>query len=256
MDYSNLGLDSNLRSVNSPASGTTVQAVQFDTNYQIPTGYIDHANIKDFNFSQGSGGTLTLGGTVNGDGILNVNNAAGSPVVQLNNTGITVNNGSITINNSSGSSILDASGIVSSSNFSIYGTSPTSVGTISGTAFTDLADTSLILTLSRSARIICFLNVQASCRDTTSGVSGGNGRFFYWINVGGTVMYPGILFDGFSGTDSTDRENTNRKSYSTSITTTVAAGTTTIKAQGQLTGATNMDGAYYDRGLSCVVLGT
>src|SRR3990167_8720772 len=69
------------------------------TTAKIQDAAITSAKIDNFSFNQGTGGTLTLGGTNNGDGVLNVNNSVGSNVVTLNNTGLTITNGSVTIQN-------------------------------------------------------------------------------------------------------------------------------------------------------------
>lgn len=82
----------------------------------LQDGSITNAKIGTITFNKIQGGTAVLGGTANGDGVLVVNNAAGSSVVTLNNEGITVND-------ESGTTIIDGGGIVSSNNFRIVGTS-------------------------------------------------------------------------------------------------------------------------------------
>lgn len=66
------------------------------TAAKIGTAAIGTANIGTLSFNQISGGTAVLGGTVNGDGVLEVNNAGGTVVVRLNNTGILINSGTVT----------------------------------------------------------------------------------------------------------------------------------------------------------------
>jgi hypothetical protein len=139
------GLNNLLQATDSLAAGTRpyISSTEFDTNMEIPTNYIGSANIRNFNFSQGQGGTLALGGTLNGDGLLLVNNNSGTPVVTLDNTGITVTNGSITINNSSGSPIVDSLGIVGVNNFiDVAVAVPT--GTVTGTSWVDVAGGTLV----------------------------------------------------------------------------------------------------------------
>ena len=63
----------------------------------IATAVIGSVHIHDFSFNQGTGGTLTLGGTSNGNGLFSLKNAAGTEIVAMDNTGITVNQGSITV---------------------------------------------------------------------------------------------------------------------------------------------------------------
>src|SRR3990167_1729594 len=71
------------------------------TNAKIASAAIGTANIGTLNWQQSSGGTATFGGTLNGNGLVQVLNNSGGTVVSLDKTGITVNNGSITIQNSS-----------------------------------------------------------------------------------------------------------------------------------------------------------
>ena len=75
-------------------SGTQTNNMKFDATFQ--DGAISGRKIHNFNFSSGQGGTLGLGGTQNGDGVLNVNSANGTTVVRLDNTGINIFSGTIT----------------------------------------------------------------------------------------------------------------------------------------------------------------
>jgi hypothetical protein len=63
------------------------------------------------------GGTITLGGSGNGNGILKIINSSDQEIVKLNNTGIIVNSGKITINDANGETIMDSTGIRASSIF-------------------------------------------------------------------------------------------------------------------------------------------
>ena len=66
------------------------------TNAKIGTAAIGTANIGTLSFNQITGGTATIGGTLNGDGVVSVNNAGGTEVVRLDNTGLIVTSGTIT----------------------------------------------------------------------------------------------------------------------------------------------------------------
>lgn len=68
-------------------------------NAKIGTAAIGTANIGTLTFDVISGGTATFGGTLNGNGVVNVKNSAGSTVVLLNNAGIEVIEGDITLSN-------------------------------------------------------------------------------------------------------------------------------------------------------------
>lgn len=148
MDYKDLGLDSQLKSVNSLANSSYVPAYDFVTdnergavtrgfmghasvgtaeiidasitNAKLGTAVIGTANIGTLSFNEISGGTANLGGTTNGNGVLSVKNQAGSEVVKLDSSGVTVTNGSITIQNSSGSNVIDSNGLVGALSFPQY----------------------------------------------------------------------------------------------------------------------------------------
>lgn len=62
---------------------------------KIRRAQIGTAQIGTISFNQVNGGTATLGGTTNGNGLLTVKTSAGVEVVRLDNTGITITAGSI-----------------------------------------------------------------------------------------------------------------------------------------------------------------
>lgn len=198
MSYDDIGLNSQLLSKDSLAAGTRAynDAITFDTATDLPTNYIGSANIRNFSFSQGQGGTLALGGTSNGDGVMVVNNASGTAVVTLNNAGITVNNGSLSIYNSSGSLTFDSSGLVSFSNFrSEVINDNNSVNTIVGTAHTPLTNgTSQSFVLSRSTNVYMYAYIISADNhyfDSYSYVAGG-----YLYITDGTSDYISMPADG------------------------------------------------------------
>jgi hypothetical protein len=80
-----------------------MSAFEFDSQFEdgvissakIRQATIGSAQIGQISFSQITGGTATLGGAGNGDGLLTVNNAGGTQVVRLDNTGIVITAGTI-----------------------------------------------------------------------------------------------------------------------------------------------------------------
>lgn len=87
-DYSKQGLDANLRPINSPAVENTKDRVTgYEFNSDNERNAIGATNIQNFSFSTGRGGTLTLGGTANGDGLMVLKNATGGTIFTGNNTG-------------------------------------------------------------------------------------------------------------------------------------------------------------------------
>jgi len=174
-------LDSFLNSTDSLASreNDSTSAYQFDArnerssvgnvmlrdasidNAKMGTAVIGTAQIGTLSFNEITGGTATLGGTSNGDGVLSVKNQAGSEVVKLDNTGMTVTNGSITIQNSSGSNIIDSKGIVSTNNFIFGGTSNLTLRSTTSSFYGTIANTSLNIVLDRTANVLLTAIVQA-----------------------------------------------------------------------------------------------
>lgn len=130
-------------------------------NAQIGTAAIGTANIGTLSFNEISGGTATLGGTANGNGILRILTNTGGTVVTADNSGIT-------IAGTSGTTIIDPTGLVSLNNFQTdryaqfygSGTSTTS------TTYVDVAGATLgTFALNRSAIAYLFFNAQAHNND-------------------------------------------------------------------------------------------
>lgn len=86
-------LNAYLQPMDSPiAQRQIVDGFQFDAQYERNS--VDLAKIKNFSFSSGRGGTLILGGTLNGNGLLQVKDASGSVIAIANNNGIFINGAS------------------------------------------------------------------------------------------------------------------------------------------------------------------
>lgn len=113
--YKNLGLDSQLRKARNKPEFTSgnefdatmdysvITARRLGTavigNAQLGTAIIGTAQIGTLSFNEITGGTATLGGTLDGDGVFTLNNESGVQVIQMNkdgmvNTGRTVQFGS------------------------------------------------------------------------------------------------------------------------------------------------------------------
>jgi hypothetical protein len=87
-DYESLGLDRNLRPLNSPAvTNNENRTTGYEFNSQNERNAITATNIQNFSFSTGRGGTLTLGGTTNGDGLMELRDSGGTLIFTGNNTG-------------------------------------------------------------------------------------------------------------------------------------------------------------------------
>lgn len=174
-------------------------------------GMIRSIQLGDFSFNKGSGGTISLGGAANGNGLMNVLNSSGGTVVTADNNGLTINNGSITIKNSSGSAVIDSMGLNSLNNFK--GTAVAAFDltyTTTSTTPVNITSASLGFNLARDSYLLVyyfgdidnsnFLNSNGSHRviltlkDTEVGnnvfslYSGGES----WANSSGTAVTTGI----------------------------------------------------------------
>lgn len=190
---------------------------------QIQDASIGSAQVGTLSFNNISGGTATLGGTTNGNGLMQVLNASGGTVVQVDNTGISVTGGSVSIKNASGSTIIDSSGLNGLSTFQ-YGQGSavtyqdiTSVGTAS---YTDITNGSVTVVLARQSNV--FLTSTITGKHNNDGDGIGVIRF----TDGGTEIGPHILIRTF-GTGEFSIADT----HSASFITTLSAGTHAIKLQ-------------------------
>lgn len=77
-----------LQPTDAPVSETVSPANAYFFNKIGGRNSITGTKIKNFNFSQGKGGTLTLGGTSNGNGLALILDGTGGTSLAINNTGI------------------------------------------------------------------------------------------------------------------------------------------------------------------------
>lgn len=253
-DYSSLGLDQNLQPLNSPITnyGTgDISGMGFDSvldrasitnsqirnlsidNAKIGTAAIGTANIGTLTFNEISGGTATLGGTANGDGVVSVQNAGGTEIVQINNQGIRVTGGSIVVINSTGGTVVDTSGVVSLTNFNGANSVASFTGTIiqsftDGTAYTDITGGSLQIVTARPVNVL-FL-ADGIFTMSITGTASTEAREFFALNVGGSIQEQAIqtarIISGLPYGELNSFFSQSIHNYGT-----VAAGTTNVKLQ-------------------------
>lgn len=194
------------------------------TNVKIGTAAIGTANIGTLSFNEITGGTATLGGTSNGNGLLRVNNAGGTQIVTINNQGIQVTGGSISISNTSGSIVLDSNGLVSKNNFYVEGRNV--VGTsFSTTSMVDWSGTEMDI-VATSPRYIMVVFSGPSYL-TESGGNTGNAElqiYFSQTQSGAYSCRPYVYLN--SG-------NNYSTTRSLTLIEQVPIGTTTIKMRGR-----------------------
>lgn len=272
MSYLDLGYDDNLLSpLFSPDFISTANSVNFEgwDSSQIvklgkitsPNGqfYIDfdnnHIEVDSINWEKGFGGTLTLGGANNVNGVLSIKDATNTEKVLLDKDGITVSDGKITIKNDSGDTTIDSKGIVSTANFaSDTAVSLNNTRTTSSTSFVNVSNTTLTFTLTRSANVLFLLwgdfsnyggdgdiaseYVALKINSTLyPDATNGFGNVFYWADQAGSdVSFASSSWHGH---------------YLAQL----AAGSYTALMQFRKQGAATVDARVIDTGITYIILG-
>ncbi len=168
-------------------------------------------------------GTVDVGGSGNGNGVLNVKDAAGAIKVILDNAGITINDGKLTIKDSSATTIIDATGLVSTANFSNNFVTDSNAFTTTSDSFVDVTNMTLTFSLSRTSNVLIGASVvgRNDNTDTTNAYSVITQILADSTQVGGYMTTPGIYASG--GIANT--------TAATSIIVSLAAGSHTVKLQ-------------------------
>jgi len=162
-DYSQLGLNSSLQPINSPVTNSGFTASFIDSytyNSTNDRNAVSIYNIKNFSFNAGTGGTLTLGGLNDGNGILQIKDSGGTQRVVLNNEGITVNDGSIVIKNSLGSVIMNQTGLTTY-NFKSDSRSESTVVNTAGTTYSTIGSVTLDFDLNKKCNVLFLASTMA-----------------------------------------------------------------------------------------------
>ena len=227
-----LNLNPQLVSNNSPLTNTGVTtAMDFDS--QTERNSVNTAHIRNFSFSQGTGGTLTL--------------TEGMSIV-----------------NSAGTTVIDATGLVSANNFNIVGTLGTGVTLLScgsSSAWQDASGTTTVV-LTRQARILT-LYTSMLMQYTTGTYSYKGVNMYLGLNIDGTLL-PDSGFGwgiGMRGELSKSTDGTFNDSQphlvSPTYLTTLDAGTHTFKIQGKFDTDYDPTGQveFYYQNLVNIVLG-
>ena len=230
------------RNIHTPYQG----GMDFDA--QTDRNVITNAKLRNFSFNAGTGGTIVLGGAGNGNGYLNIKNSAGAVIVAADNTGLTVNDGSITIQNSGGTNIIDATGLISSTNFANnFYYDDTNIATTS-TSYVDVTGSSLSFTLSRSTNVLISFYALIT-------TWGNNASYDYATDVAvaidGTAQSPAATSGWYSTTALVFKKT---DSVSCARIFTLASGSHTIKLQWRTN--SNVDANMLTRNLNYMVLGS
>ncbi|MCP4652836.1 MAG: hypothetical protein GY858_05575 [Candidatus Omnitrophica bacterium] len=174
-------------------------------------------------------GTLQLGGVGAGDGALSVKDDQGTEIVLLNQSGMTINSGSISINDQNGSNIIDAEGLVSSTQFANTDTIDAALGqVIDGTATVDVTNSEYNIVLEREA--LCFFPINIEAWLNNPGTH--NADLHCFLNVNGSVA--GGLSETMFIVLTDGGANDNLATYSTYHIQSLPAGTNVVKLQANL----------------------
>lgn len=220
----------------------------------ITTGTLNSqiSYLGTVSFNQSTGGTIVLGGTANGNGLMLVKDAGGTTRVQVDNTGIIVNDGSITLNNSGSVTMLDSFGLVGTTNFPFSSVSGSGFGTITSTSYTDVTGLSLSVVLNRTQQIFVSWIARGASRGDLGDTAVKNPVFQADINGTATGNEgntpPSFTQDDF-GSPSTIV--TYFTTTSSQFVTTLTAGTHTLKLRIKQSGS-NANGVVVDRS-GCVL---
>lgn len=148
-------LNERLQPLNSPIARNQGAVSSYDFDAQNERNSVNLTKIKNFSFSSGVGGTLTLGGTANGAGVLLIKDANGNIIVQGDSTGLTVFDGNLVVQNDDNTTIIDTSGIISTANFATDQVFSNILQTTASTSPQDVTGSSLApFTLSRSTNLL------------------------------------------------------------------------------------------------------
>jgi hypothetical protein len=218
---------------------------------------IADAKIASIKWNKAQGGTATLGGEDNVNGVLTVKDAAGVEKVVIDKDGVVINDGVLSIKNDSGVTILDSLGLVGNVNFpSGNASGNTEIPFTTGSLTTVTGSTINFNTPRDNCKVLVTLSVQSASAQVNTSLNM-SGRVVYFAKLDSTLLVPEILYDAFLTVSSNVRENVTRKSYSTAIMVTVpTAGAHTLLAQYQQATNTNMQSSLYKWDLSYVLLGS
>lgn len=145
---------------------------------KIEDAAITNAKIANLTWDKAQGGTATLGGLDNGDGILNVKNSAGEDIVILDKDGIAIKNGKLTIENENSSIFIDEKGLVSSVVFGKYfasGWMNMMSGPYEGEILSSPSPNLVLTTNRENTRVLLALSVECGSQQIDTGASINNG---------------------------------------------------------------------------------
>ena len=211
-DYSKLGFDANLQPLTGPKVNTPQSAYGFASDNA--KGAVNSYNVKNLRWDKASGGTATLGGRDNGNGLLEVLDETGATIVQANKDGLTITDGNIIVQDGDGTTIIDSGGLVSAANFNLLGTTVQSTDTTTGTVYAPLPGGTLTTpSFARDTNVMLFFTIQNRLNNNNDDFNA-NIRFAFFIDdaEGAAVGIKRTALRDFAvgtGAQESTRETTN-----------------------------------------------
>lgn len=204
-------------------------------------------------------GDITVGGANNGSGQIHVLDGSNIEAVLIDKDGIVIYNGQLAIYNAADSLVMDASGIVSSSNFTIHSASGGPFTTFSNTSYATVPGTSTVsFTLTRSVKAFIILSIVGSSEQVNSGLAC-SGRTHYRIFSTNGGELTDFFYDSaitMTGFSIDWQENIISKPYLSSGGIVLNAGAHTINVQAMISSVINFRSTLNTYDLSIIVLGT
>lgn len=220
-----------------------LQGVPINT-VRIADAAITNAKIDTLTWDKAQGGTATLGGSANVNGVLTVLDASAVEKVRLDKDGILVNSGKLVIKNDSDTISIDAKGIVSTANFTKTDTANASLNqSFTSTSLADVTGSSLSFSLTRSTTVLFLAQIHSYLIESVGNT--GEGRVSLDID-GSEVAY----IENHSG-------NINFKPSSAHYVGTLSSGSHTVKLRAQMQNKTGSPSyTVYGFVFSYIIFGT
>jgi hypothetical protein len=189
-------------------------------------------------------GSLIIGGNNNNEGTISVLDASNVEKVLIDKDGITITDGKLTIQNSSGTTIIDSTGLVSTANFLINSTTQTTSQDITTQdTWTDLNGDELTLVVDRDTQLLIMFQAEFAV-NATDFASDYYAQGQFAISIDGTRASYVTTTDQQKVGTMTPGENDAIHMH---VVSTLAAGSHTIKGQGRIHKFSGFDPGLYIR---------
>lgn len=184
---------------------------------RIADAAITNAKIKDLTWDKAQGGTATLGGLANVNGVLEIKDDVNTQIGKWDKDGILIKDGKLEIRNDNDTISIDPKGIVSTANFAKSDVANGSLNQVitSDVSYTDITNATLTFTLDRPTTILFIADFNAYLIESV----GNTASSLTWIFLDNVSQVPMYFNSG----------NTSAVPIGSHLIKEVAAGTHTVK---------------------------